>query len=212
MNSSFSSSSSSNDSDYMQESKKIKKDDGYQKKLTEDYYTDINFKIRFRFSKTSINYLESLVEHDLRQVNSRGLSLTVKQKIMIALRYYATGCFQIVSDELIGISHSTIRLTVQDVSKAFARLSKQFIKMPTTAAERQIIQQKFHSIQKIPRCVGCIDSCHIPINSPRGENAELFRNRKGYFSINVQAVVDADCKFEDLVARYVQQIYPVNLP
>ncbi|XP_044744327.1 uncharacterized protein LOC123306405 [Coccinella septempunctata] len=35
-----------------------------------------------------------------------------------------------------------------------------------------------------------------------GEDAEVFRNRKGYFSINVQATCDADLKFLDVVARW----------
>ena len=42
----------------------------------------------------------------------------------------------------------------------------------------------------IPGVVGLIDCTHIPIISPGGDNAELFRNRKGYFSINVQAICD----------------------
>ena len=35
-----------------------------------------------------------------------------------------------------------------------------------------------------------------------GPNAELFRNRKGYFSINVQTVASANLKILDIVARW----------
>lgn len=35
-----------------------------------------------------------------------------------------------------------------------------------------------------------------------GDNAELFRNRKGYFSINVQTVSDTNLKMLDIVARW----------
>lgn len=35
-----------------------------------------------------------------------------------------------------------------------------------------------------------------------GDNAELFRNRKLYFSINVQAVCDTQLRFRDIVARW----------
>lgn len=34
------------------------------------------------------------------------------------------------------------------------------------------------------------------------DNAELFRNRKGYFSINVQTVCSVDLKIMDLIARW----------
>jgi len=44
------------------------------------------------------------------------------------------------------------------------------------------------------RRVGCC-GLHIPLQSPGGESAELFWNQKGYFSLNVQAVVSADLRF-----------------
>lgn len=50
--------------------------------------------------------------------------------------------------------------------------------------------------------VGAIDGCQITINSPAGIDAELFRNKKGYFSINVQAVCDWDMSFTNIVARW----------
>lgn len=35
-----------------------------------------------------------------------------------------------------------------------------------------------------------------------GNDAEVFRNRKNYFSINIQALVDPSYKFMNLVARW----------
>ena len=35
-----------------------------------------------------------------------------------------------------------------------------------------------------------------------GENAEVFKNRKGYFSLNVQAVCDHTMRIRDIVARW----------
>ena len=47
-----------------------------------------------------------------------------------------------------------------------------------------------------------MDCTHVKINSPGGNDAELFRNRKGAFSINVQGICDADLTFTNLVARW----------
>ncbi|KAB0790587.1 hypothetical protein PPYR_15006 [Photinus pyralis] len=46
---------------------------------------------------------------------------------------------------------------------------------------------EFYEIARFPGVTGCIDGTHIPIRSPGGDRAEVFRNRKGYFSINCQA-------------------------
>lgn len=35
-----------------------------------------------------------------------------------------------------------------------------------------------------------------------GNDAEIFRNRKGYFSVNVHVVGDADFSIRDIVARW----------
>lgn len=35
-----------------------------------------------------------------------------------------------------------------------------------------------------------------------GNNAEIYRNRKSYFSLNVQCLSDANLKFLDVVARW----------
>ncbi|KAH7952053.1 hypothetical protein HPB52_017561 [Rhipicephalus sanguineus] len=41
---------------------------------------------------------------------------------------------------------------------------------------------------RFPGVSGCIDCTHVPMKNPGGEDAEVFRNRKGYFSINVQGL------------------------
>lgn len=50
--------------------------------------------------------------------------------------------------------------------------------------------------------IGCIDGTHIPIICSSTNDFEEFRCRKGYFSINTQAVCDPDLRFTDLVARW----------
>ncbi len=49
---------------------------------------------------------------------------------------------------------------------------------------------------------GAIDCTHVQIQSPGGPDAEIYRNRKGVFSINVQAVADPKRKFLSIVARW----------
>ena len=53
-----------------------------------------------------------------------------------------------------------------------------------------------------PGVTGIIDGTHIRIKSPGGPDAELFRNRKDYFSINVQGICDHSLNFANIVARW----------
>lgn len=63
-------------------------------------------------------------------------------------------------------------------------------------------RQKFYEIAHFPGVIGCIDCTHIKIRSPGGATSEVYRNRKGYFSINIQAVTGPNLEFYDLVARW----------
>lgn len=40
-----------------------------------------------------------------------------------------------------------------------------------------------------------------------GDNAEYFRNRKGYFFINVQAIINKNLEFTDIVARWPGSVH-----
>lgn len=50
--------------------------------------------------------------------------------------------------------------------------------------------------------VDALDYTHVKIRSPGGENAKAYRNRKNFFSINVQTICDANLKIQDIVARW----------
>ena len=104
--------------------------------------------------------------------------------------------------DFIGISKAAGSKIIKQVSRAVAELNQQYVNFPNTEEERNAVAQKFHNISKFPRVLGAIDCTHVRIQSPGGEDAEIFRNRKGFFSINVQAVCDADLRIQSIVARW----------
>ena len=59
--------------------------------------------------------------------------------------------------------------------------------------------------------VGTIDCTHIKIPCPEGVNAELFRNHKGYFSINVQAVCGPNLEIQNIVARWPGTVHDARM-
>ena len=54
---------------------------------------------------------------------------------------------------------------------------------------RKVIEE-FENLWGFPQVIGAIDGSHIPILKPR-ESASDFYNRKGFYSVLVQAVVDS---------------------
>lgn len=126
--------------------------------------------------------------------------LSPSDQVLLTLNFYGNGSFLRTSSDLSGVSKSTASRVVRKVSVGLASRAPHHIQMPQNE-EIFVVRQAFYDIAKFPRCIGAIDGTHIKIQSPGGENAEIFRNRKQYFSINVQTVADPNLKIRNIVAR-----------
>ena len=73
------------------------------------------------------------------------------------------------------------------VSLALAQKQRNFVKWPST--EEEILQDKHGFFNKggFPEVIGCVDGTHIKIQASH-ENENDFVNRKGFHSVNVQAI------------------------
>lgn len=109
---------------------------------------------------------------------------------------------EIAIADFAGVSTSSVCRILKCVSFAIARLRPRFVKMPRTDAEMIQASQEFYAIAKFPRVIGTIDCTHVKIQSPGGNQAENYRNRKGWFSFNTQTIAGADLKIQNIVARW----------
>ncbi|XP_031329213.1 putative nuclease HARBI1 [Photinus pyralis] len=178
-------------------SKNIRKRPDYFNILSEKEFVE-----RFRLTKEgALEVLEKISDHIARKTE-RNHAVTPITMLLVTLRFYATGSMLIVVGDFCGIDKSTASRIVAQVSMAIARLYKQYIKMPDTDDEKNYSKSRFYAISRFPSCIGAIDCTHVKILSPGGDNAEIYRNRKQFFSFNVQAVCDADLRFINIVARW----------
>ncbi|KAK5650446.1 hypothetical protein RI129_001475 [Pyrocoelia pectoralis] len=168
--------------------------------LTE--YDDVEFFDRFRLTKPTVLALLQQIVAELDSPTNRGGKITLLDQLLLALRFYASGNMLIGVADFIGVSRSSASKIVQKVSRVMASLRPQYIKFYETEAEMDIAAQEFHAIASFPRTIGAIDGTLIRINSPGGVDAEIYRCRKSYFSLNVQTVSDANLKIKDIVARW----------
>lgn len=61
-----------------------------------------------------------------------------------------------------------------------------------------------------PQCAGAIDGCHIPVRAPLLNHTDYY-NRKGWYSIIIQAVVDADCLFRDIYVGWPGSVHDARV-
>lgn len=101
----------------------------------------------------------------------------------------------------IHVHKTTVCRIIKKVSVIIAQLRPQFIQFPSSVVELQNIQLGFFKLHQFPRIIGALDCSHIRIQSPKSDIGEQFRNRKGYFSFNVQAICDSNLKILNIVAR-----------
>ena len=64
--------------------------------------------------------------------------------------------------------------------------------------EQTIINRAFFKKRGIPGIVGILDGSHIPIQLLRKIQAADYYSRKGYYSINDQAIIDQNMLFRDI--------------
>lgn len=115
--------------------------------------------------------------------------------VLLTLRFFACGNFLVTVGDYCGVSEATACRVIKKVSGAIAKLADVFICMPTTKDELKQSASDFYTIARFPKVIGAIDGTHVKIQSPGGDDAEVYRNRKGYFSFNVQVLQN---KFESI--------------
>ncbi|CAG2240561.1 HARBI1 [Mytilus edulis] len=77
-------------------------------------------------------------------------------------------------------------------SDALIDIKDDFVSWPTDVDSINRIKCGFYRQSNFPNVLGCIDCTHVRIQAP-SDDEPSYVNRKGYHSINVQAV----CDFED---------------
>nr|CAH7737744.1 unnamed protein product [Callosobruchus chinensis] len=165
-------------------------------------WNDDDFIRRFRLSKQGVRFVVNQIEAQIKSRTEWNHAVTAEQMVLVTLRYYATGNFLQTVGDFVGIDKGTASRIVCKVTRAIAGLYHQFIKLPKTPPEFKGTSQEFYTVARFPKCIGALDCTHVKISSPGGNNAEIFRNRKGFFSFNVQAICDANCMFQDVVCRW----------
>ncbi|KAG5323529.1 HARB1 nuclease, partial [Acromyrmex heyeri] len=140
-----------------------------------EFYEYIPFRKQYRFDKRCvIDILLPLVNEQLLRTNNRGLPIFPLMQLLI-----------IVNRDLKKYSQIFVSRIVARVSRILAFHVSTYINFFTQQYQRQNIN-RFYEIANFLYVIGCIDCTHVRIINPGGNNGEVFRNRKEWFSLNMQ--------------------------
>ena len=116
-------------------------------------------------------------------------------KLAITIRHLASGDRYSTLQYDFRIARNTICTFIPEVCHEIVQeLKDEVISCPTEPEEWRAISEEFQRRWNIPHACGALDGKHIAIRCPP-KTGSLFRNYKGFFSIVLLALVDADYKF-----------------
>lgn len=116
-------------------------------------------------------------------------------KLAITLRFLATGnSYRSLAFDF-RVAHNSISLFIPEVCDAIVEeFRDEQLSTPTTEAEWEEVAEKFGTRWNFHHACGALDGKHIRIRKPT-KSGSLFYNYKGFFSIVLMGLVDADYKF-----------------
>uniref|UniRef100_A0A915DIY2 DDE Tnp4 domain-containing protein n=1 Tax=Ditylenchus dipsaci TaxID=166011 RepID=A0A915DIY2_9BILA len=150
-----------------------------------------------RIDLVSFNTLLAIISPSLTK-NSQRPSISAEERLMVTLRYLATGeSFRSLAFQF-RLGFSTVSNIVAESCEAIRlHLAPKYLKTPSTAEEWNRIATKFWEKWNSPNTIGAIDGKHILLKAPTNTGS-LHYNYKGIFG---------KCSFKEALDRKV-----LNLP
>ena len=151
-----------------------------------------------RLTKDTFDILCNELRPNLEQQVTRFRDpIGVEARVAVTVWKLATNIEYCTIAALFGLGRSTVGEIVLDTCCAIVRhLLPRYVHVPWNEKLREIVNG-FQSRWGFPQTVGAIDGTHIPILRPQ-ESASDYYNRKGYYSMLMQAVVDFRGIFMDV--------------
>ena len=134
------------------------------------------------------------------------LPVSVEERVAVTIWKLATNVEYRTLSALFGLGRSTICTIVVETCHAIAtHLLSQYVQIPKGEKLKEIVQG-FETFWGFPQAAGAIDGSHIPIIRP-DESASDYYNRKGYYSVIMQAMVDHRGLFMDVYIGWPGKVH-----
>ncbi|KAF0750162.1 Uncharacterized protein FWK35_00018318 [Aphis craccivora] len=177
--------------------------------------SDLQFIKKLRLTKALVQELINILAPYMTEP-TRSSSITIKTKVLTALRFFASGSYQldICDNRALALSQPSVSRCISEVSNALNQLDIliRYISFPDNFQKLNAIRRGFLNKKGVPGVVGTIDCIHVAIFPPPLEGLypeHIYVNHKGYHSINVQLVIKyklvTNNTFNDLYVRFIRK-------
>ncbi|XP_049769174.1 uncharacterized protein LOC126106822 [Schistocerca cancellata] len=151
------------------------------------------------FCRVSSNDLECLLTLIAPVISKRDTkfrtAISAKERLLVTLRFIATGDSYKSLMYLFRIPVSTISMIVPDVCRAIFDVLKRenYLKTPGTTSEWMQVAKGFEENWNFPHCIGALDGKHIVMQAPK-DSGSCYYNYKHCHSVVLLALVDTSYK------------------
>ena len=175
-------------------------------------FTSSDWIENFRVSKATFLYLCTELRPAIQHEDTRmRKAITVEKRLAITLWCLATCSEYRTIAHLFGVSRSAVCLIVHETCIAITSiLQKKYIEFPMATERRADVVRGFQSRWGLMQCLGSIDGCHIPVMPPALNHTDYY-NRKGWYSIILQAVVDSEYLFQDICIGWPGSVHDARV-
>nr|XP_055058042.1 uncharacterized protein LOC129442166 [Misgurnus anguillicaudatus] len=160
---------------------------------------------------TYLQLCHLLAPHLMKKDTHLRKAVSVQKRVAVALWRLGTQVEYRTIAHLFGLGRSTVHAITREFCKAVCQhLQPIFVSFPNANESEQIIDSFLHQ-WGFPQVVGCLDGTHIQIDRPDGPNATAYYNRKGFYSIVMQAVVDHKGIFRDVCIGWPGSVHDARV-
>ncbi|XP_070552294.1 uncharacterized protein [Ptychodera flava] len=174
-------------------------------------WNDSDWVENFRMTKATFRFLCNRLRDRINRIHTRFRSaVMVDQRIAITLWKLGTNCDYRTIGHLFGVGRSTVCEIFRETCKAICdELLAEVIHLPTQH-EAQRIVAGFRNKWGFPQALGAIDGSHIPILAPEINPTDYY-NRKGFYSIVLQAIADDNYCFMNVNVGWAGSVHDARV-
>ncbi|XP_071492455.1 uncharacterized protein [Diadema antillarum] len=176
------------------------------------HFSDREWTRNFRMSRASFDLLCTSLREELSELIPTNIRkpIPLEKRVAVALWRLATPCEFRTIGHLFGIGRSTACKIVHEVVAAIiSGVYPNYVKWPTDENLRAVLRG-FEVYRGMPQCAGAIDGTQIHVTPPSEFQAD-YLNRKGFHSINLQAVCDHRLRFTDIYVGWAGRAHDARV-